>query len=174
MLRLTSAVPTCGALDWKRGAVGLFWRLTGPVCLSELMCLCVYWQTGCQVHSIRAGGGKPVTVTCLLWFQTPHIPTYTRTHPVPAAALSMGCFWFKDPPKVTFSSTSHSFTWNCTFLEKRGVMLLLPHGFLIVVIWEWNGILLRLSVLCQHVMKLVQCIVNIFSSRNKTKRYTNY
>lgn len=102
---------------------------SGCVCLSVLLCLSACWQTGCQVHIIWAGGGKPVTLTYVLWFQSPHIPTYTLTHPVPAAALRMGVFHSKTPI-VIFSSTSHSFTWNCALLGK-GNMFLLPQGLLL-------------------------------------------
>lgn len=117
---------SCWVLDRKCGAAGLFWSLTESVYLSVLLCLYAGRQ---DVRSIWAGGGKSVILTYLLWFQSPHIPTYTFTHPVPAAPLRIGVFHSKTPV-VIFSSTSHSFTWNCTFLGKRGVMPLLFHELL--------------------------------------------
>lgn len=88
------------------------------------LCCCVSVTDRQDVRSIllEQGGGKPVTLAYLLWFESPHIPTHTLTHPVPAAALRMGVFHSKTLT-VIFSSTSHSFTWNVCISRKGGLCL---------------------------------------------------
>lgn len=107
--------------DRKCFALGLLWGLTG-LFVSLYCCVSVARQ---DVRSIWTGGGKPVILTYLLWFQSPHIPTYTFTHPVPeaaaevvAAVLRMGVFHSKTPV-VIFSSTSHSI-YNKVCTSRKG------------------------------------------------------
>lgn len=114
---LTSAVLP----DAKRCALGLLRGLTG-LFVSRCCCASVARQ---DVRSIWTGGGKPVILTYLLWLQSPHIPTYTFTHPVPeaaaevvAAVLRMGVFHSKTPV-VTFSSTSQS-VYNKACTSRKG------------------------------------------------------
>lgn len=131
ILLLTSAVLTWRVLSRCRGAAGPLASLSGVcLCLCVLPCLCECLADRMPGPYWKSRGGKPVTLTYLLWFQSPHIPTYSLTHPVPAAALRMAVLHSKTL-SVTVSSTSHSFTWNCAFLWKMGVMCLLTHGVLI-------------------------------------------
>lgn len=98
-----------------------FWLTQGVCVCVSLCCWClcrVAWQD-VKVHTVRTGGGKPVSLAYLLWFQSPHIPTYTLTHPASAAVLRMGVLLSKTLI-VIFSSTSHCFTWNCALLEVGG------------------------------------------------------
>lgn len=111
----------------------------GSICTSVLLCVCC--QTGCQ--SIWTGGGKPVILTYLLWFQSPHIPTYTFTHPVPkaaaevvAAALRMGVFHSKTPV-VIFSSTSHSI-YNKVCTSRKGGCVRFVCLMQVADVWEWG------------------------------------
>lgn len=90
------------------------------VCLS--LCVAVSLLADRMSGPYEEGGGKPVILTYLLWFQSPHIPTYTLTHSAAAAAaaaLGMGVFHSKTPV-VTFSSISHSFHLKVRTSRKGG------------------------------------------------------
>lgn len=109
-------------VDRKGGAAGRFLECDW-VCLS-LWCCCVSVHVDRQdVRSIlwERGGGKPVTLTYLLWFQSPHIPTYTLTHPVPAAAaaLRMAVFHSKTPHSHIFLHITLFYLKSCTSRKKR-------------------------------------------------------
>lgn len=69
------------------------------------LCTAVHLLPDRMSGPYEQGGGEPFILTYLLWFQSPHIPTYTFTHPVPkvvAAALRMGVFSPKDPGSHIF------------------------------------------------------------------------
>lgn len=115
---LTSVVLIC-RVHRKSGA-GLLWSLV-VLFVSPCFCVSAGWQ---DVRPIWGGGGKPVILTCLLWFQSPHIPTYTLTHSAAAAtevaeALRVRVF-HSETPVVTFSSTSHSFHLKLCTSRKGG------------------------------------------------------
>lgn len=74
--------------------------------VSVLLRLSARWQTGCQVHTtLYISRGRWTCHSYLLWFQSPHIPTHTLTHPVPAVTA------LKDP-------NSHIFLHNTPFYMK--------------------------------------------------------
>lgn len=131
--------------DRKCFALGLLWGLTG-LFVSLYCCASVARQ---DVRSIWTGGGKPVILTYLLWFQSPHIPTYTLTHPVPeaaaevvAAVLRMGVFHSKTPV-VIFSSTSHSI-YNKVCTSRKG-----GYVRLICLIQVWLDFVSLTSISCK-------------------------
>lgn len=78
----------------------------------------------------RGEVGLSLFLTYLLWFRSPHILTYTFTHPVPAAALRMGVFQSKTPV-VIFSPHITLFYLKLRISKKEGVMPPLPHGLLL-------------------------------------------
>lgn len=83
--------------------------------------LCECWQTGCRVHTVRAGGGKPVTLTYLLWFQSPPHP-HLQAHSSCPSSSSPDGFTFKDL-LVRISSTSHLFYLKLCISREIGLCL---------------------------------------------------
>lgn len=92
-------------------------RASWVCCVSVCRCVCASRQ---DVRSIYAGEVNPVTLTCCGFEAPTSSATFSVILPQLLLPLLSECVFFfflcSKTPKVIFSSTSHTFTWNPAFL----------------------------------------------------------
>ena len=122
IILLTSVLLSCRVLPlWTRSCRPALESPWFSLSLSVSPCLCECWLTGCQVHIIWAGGGKPVTLSYLPAVVSK--PPHPQLHFYSSCASSSskdGCFSVEDPSSHIFPP-HHTLLPEITHFEERGV-----------------------------------------------------
>ena len=122
IILLTSVLLSCRVLPlWTRSCRPALESPWFSLYLSVSPCLCECWLTGCQVHIIWAGGGKPVTLSYLpaVVLKPPH-PQLHFYSSCASSSSKDGCFSVEDPSSHIFPP-HHTLLPEITHFEERGV-----------------------------------------------------